>query len=360
MYKEGIMLNIYQLEQHIEACMHEGHVPGLALAIVKDQQVIYARGFGVTSVEDGSLPVTPQTLFRIGSVTKPLTGSAVMRLVEEGKLDLDRPVKEYVEWLVFSEAGLEERITLRLLMSHSAGLPTAAQPFGSRDPSGLERYIREEIPTLSLIAPPGKVWSYSNPGILLVGYILEKVGGKPYTALMQELVFDPLEMKRTTFDPTVAMTYPLAQSHDLDEDGTLSVQHRFADNTAHYPAGFVMSTVLDMANFALMFMNQGRFHDRQVLSPASVAAIQTPQASLYTTTSTAYGLAMGIDSYKGQRWIGHTGGISTFGSELVMLPDSGLALMIVFNRLSPDHSFEDIVHSILDQLLDLPETGPQP
>src|SRR5947209_7176403 len=219
------MLNFCKLEQRIEQGMQKGHVPGLALAIVKDQEVIYARGFGVTSVEDGGLPVTPQTLFRIGSTTKPLTGTAVMRLVEAGQIDLDRPVRDRLDWFALSEPGAE-RVTLRMLMSHTAGLPTAAEHVGAREPGGLEAYLRREIASLPLVAPPGRVWSYSNPGISLVGHLAEVAAGKPYAELMRELVFDPLEMGRTTFDPTVAMTYPLAQSHDRAEDGTLSVQHR--------------------------------------------------------------------------------------------------------------------------------------
>src|SRR6266566_8965899 len=106
------MLNFYKLEQRIEQGMQKGHVPGLALAIVKDQEVIYARGFGVTSIEDGGVPVTPQTLFRIGSTTKPMTGTAILRLVEAGKLDLDRPVKKYIDWLTLSEEDAADRVTL--------------------------------------------------------------------------------------------------------------------------------------------------------------------------------------------------------------------------------------------------------
>src|SRR6266568_4860568 len=179
------MLNFYKLEQRIEQGMQKGHVPGLALAIVKDQEVIYARGFGVTSIEDGGVPVTPQTLFRIGSTTKPMTGTAILRLVEAGKLDLDRPVKEYIDWLTLSEEDVADRVTLHMLMSHSAGLPTDAEHFGRRDREGLEAFVRERIPRFPLIAPPGKLFSYSNPGICLAGYIAEVVGGKPFVALMQ-------------------------------------------------------------------------------------------------------------------------------------------------------------------------------
>ncbi len=354
------MLNLYSLEQHIEAQMKAARIPGFALAIVKDQEVVYAKGFGVTSVEDGGLPVTPQTLFRIGSTTKPLTGTAVMRLVEDGKLNLDRPVREYVDWLTFSEEGAIDRVTLRMLMSHTAGLPTAAEHFGPRDPGGLAARIREEIPTYPLIAPPGKLFSYSNPGVNLVGYIAEVVSGKPYAELMQELVFDQLEMKRTTFDPTVAMTYPLAQSHDLNEDGTLRTQHRFAENTAGYPSGFALSTVLDLSNFAIMQMNSGRFHDKQVLSPESVAEMHKIQVDLYTTTGTGYGLTFGNDTYKGISLVEHNGAISSFGSQFVMIPNAGVAIVILFNRTTPDFAAETIVHRILDQLLDLPEEAAKP
>src|SRR5438093_8086977 len=118
----GSLLNVRALEQRIADAMGAAGVPGLALAVVQGDEVVYARGFGVTSVEDGGLPVTPQTLFRIGSTTKPLTGTAVMRLVEAGQLDLDRPVRDRLDWFALSEPGAE-RVTLRMLMSHTAGLP---------------------------------------------------------------------------------------------------------------------------------------------------------------------------------------------------------------------------------------------
>ncbi len=355
------MLNFYQLEQQIEEQMKRCSVPGLALAVVQNQEVIYARGFGVTSVEDGGVKVTPSTVFRIGSITKPLTGTAVMQLVEAGLLDLDKPIKEYIDWFTLSEPGFSDSLTLRMLMSHTAGLAADAKHFGSRDPDGLEAYVREEIPRYPLIAPPGKLHSYSNPGISLVGYIAEVVSGKRFTELMQHLVFEPLEMRRTTFDPTVAMTYSLAQSHNLNSDGTLSVEHRFADNVAHYPAGFAMSTVLDLANFAMMQMNQGRFRDKQILSLQSVIEMHSVQADCYTTTGTGYGLTFMTESYKGIRQVGHDGGISNFASILAMAPDTGVAVVMLFNRASDFFATSlKIVYRIFDQLLNLPQETPKP
>ena len=355
------MLNSYALEQEIDQRMQAARVPGLAIAVVQDLRVVYSSGFGVTSVEDGGLPVTPQTLFRIGSITKSMTATAIMRLVETGLVDLDRPTSEYVPWLAFSEESAAQRITLRMLLSHSAGLPTSHTPFGRRGPGGLEAYVRQDVPNYSFIAPPGKLYSYSNPGIRIAGYIAQVVSGRPYTDLMQELVFDPLEMERTTFDPTVAITYPVAQSHDLDDDGTLSVQHRYADDTGGYPSGLVISTALDLAHFAIMQMNHGRFRDRQVLTPESVAEIQKVQVIKCTTPGAGYGLAMNIDAYKGIRRIWHEGSISTFGSRLVMMPESGTAVALLFNRAPGFWSrAEAITDRILDQLLALPERAPQP
>jgi CubicO group peptidase (beta-lactamase class C family) len=356
------MLHWTELEEQIDTGMRAGHVPGFALAIVQGQEVLYAKGFGVTAIDGDEigLPVTPQTLFRIGSVTKPLTGTAIMRLVEAGKLGLDQPVRTYVPWLTFSEEGAVDVVTLRMLMSHTAGLVTAAGYYGGRDPSGLEAFMREAIPHAPLVAPPGKLHSYSNLGFCLVGCVAEAVSGRPYADLMEDLVFDPLEMQHTTFDTTVAMTYPLAQSHDLDEEGVLHVQHKYADNVGHHPAGLAISTVLDLANWAIMQLNEGRCAGVQFLSPDSVVEMQRPHADLYTPSGSAYGLALGMRTYKGVRRIGHNGLVSTFFSTLDMVPEAKVAVITLSNRADQAFPVGKIVDGILDRLLDLPGTAPEP
>ena len=351
------MLNIDSLEHDIQSRMQDAHVPGLALCTLKDCEILYANGFGVMSVESGQ-PVTPETIFRIGSTTKPLTGTAAMRLVEQGKLDLDAPMTHYVEWLTFSEPGVAECVTLRMLLSHTSGLSNEAEPFGSRDPQGLEMYMRYQLPHLPMFAPPGRVYSYSNPGLNLVGYILESVTGKHYADLMHELVFEPLSMTRSTFDPLVAMTYPVAQSHDLSHDGTLTVRHRFADNVAHYPSGFAMSTVLDLANFAIMQMSEGMFQGQRILSPELVSMMQMPQVQLQTVDATGYGLTLASHSYKGIHTVGHDGGITAFVCKFFLVPESGVAVIMLMNRGGLD--IDGITNSILDKLLDLPQQSSQP
>ena len=357
------MLNLYALERQIQERMARWQVPGLALAIVHNLEVVYARGFGLTSVEDGGLPVTPATLFRAGSITKALTSLAVMRLVESGALDLDRPVAACVPGLGFSDEGAADRITLRMLLSHTAGLPTSHTPFGRRGPSGLADYVRTDVPNYPFVAPPGTLYAYSNPGVRIAGYIAQTVAKQPYLQLMQDLVFDPLEMGRTTFDPTVAMTYPVAQSHDLCDDGSLRVQHRFADDSGGYPSGGVITTALDLTHLALMHLDGGRYRGRQILAPSSLSEMQSPQADRYTATGGGYGLGLSIDTYKGLRRLAHDGSISTFGSKLAMIPEAGAAVILLFNR-APGFwtQAQVIVDGILDQLLELPPgtTMPQP
>jgi CubicO group peptidase (beta-lactamase class C family) len=351
------MLNIRHLEQSISTFMQADQVPGLALAIVQGQEVMYARGFGRTSVEGGSSPITPETLFGIGSTTKPLTGTAIMRLVERGDLDLDRAVKDYVPDLRFSDASAIDQVTLRMLLSHTAGLPTAYQPFGRRDPEALEAWVREELPLLPFVASPGKVHSYSNPGINLAGYIAQAISGKAYTELMSEEVFGPLAMQYTTLDPLVAMTYPIAQAHQCPDGKTLRVWHRFADNSAHRPSGYALSTVLDLANFAMMQMHDGSFQGKQILTPNSVRMMQEPQADLYMTTGAHYGLTLRSETYKGLRLVGHDGDVNSFLCRFVMVPEAKIAVIILvnwstwLNRLS---------NAILDELLSLPKTVSEP
>jgi CubicO group peptidase (beta-lactamase class C family) len=282
-----------------------------------------------------------------------------MRLVEAGKLDLDTPIKTYIDWLHLSDPDATEHITLRMLLSHTSGLPTDGQHFGLRDPQGLEASIREQLPTYTPVAPYNTVLSYSNPGLNLAGYVAEKVSGKHYATLMQELVFDPLQMQRTTFDPTIAMTYPLAQSHALDKNGTLHVQHQYADNIAHYPSGFAISTVMDLTNFAIMHMQQGTFQGQSILTPESVQEMHKAQALLYTLEDAAYGLTFFLKTYKGKQYLWHDGGISTFGSRLALLPETGTAVIMTFNRWLP--TVDIVTEGIFDQLLLLPEqqAGPE-
>jgi len=241
-------------------------------------------------------------------------------------------------------------------MNHTAGFPTEVNDHGRRDCEALSRRVRDEIPYYPLLFPPGRLWSYSNPGIDILGYIIATEVGTSFPVAMDQILFGPLEMMRTTFDPTVAMTYPLALSHDLDETGALRVRHKFAENAGEHPDGFAMSTVLDLANFAIMHMQGGCFKESQFLTADAVAQMHEPSVDLYLTRGTEYGLTFFTEMYKGIRRVWHEGAIDRFGSKLIMMPTAGTAVIFLCNRAADFwRAANQIIDHIIDRLLDLRE-----
>jgi CubicO group peptidase (beta-lactamase class C family) len=199
----------------------------------------------------------------------------------------------------------------------------------------------------------------------VAGYVAEVVSGTPFAELVQRTVFDPLGMTRSTFDPTIAMTYPVAQAHEAGDDGVLRVVHRFADNTAHYPAGFAFSTVEDMAKLAVLFSSEGRFGSRQVLSPETVRLMQRPQQRVFPPAFGPFaardphvGLSLAVETYKGVRRISHTGGITSFFSQFMIDPDTGTGVILLLNYFADPYAtmldVTRIIDEVFDRLLDLP------
>lgn len=354
------MVNYYELEQRIQRVVQGQHVVGMALAMIHGAEVTYARGFGLTSVEDAGLPVTPDTLFCIGSISKTITATLVMRLVEQGKLDLDRPVAHYLPGFQFSDPALGAAITLRHVLSHTTGLPAGGKDFGPRDPDALRRFVWDELPHYAFIAPPGKIHLYNNTVLVLAGHLAEVVTGRYYDELVQELVFDPLEMRRSTFDRLVAMTYPLALAHAAGADGRLRAKHRFTDNVSGNPAGFGISSTLDLANFAIMHLNRGQFGDAALLSPESIAEMQKPHGSRFTFgVESDYGLGWYTGTYKGVRQVLHGGMLESYNCFLTLFPDRGVGVVLQSNY-DDGTQLWGLVEQIYDQLLGLHEEHRSP
>ena len=358
------MAQFSDVDLMVEDFIQRERIPGLALVVLRGDEAPLARGYGVTSVEDGGIPVTPQTLFRIGSVSKPLAGTAIMRLVERGQLDLDTPISHYLGWLAFDEPGAAERITLRMLLSHTAGLPKdtsagARASDGSDGSDGLERHVREQLPRSRFVAPPGALFSYSNIGVNLAGYLAQVASGLPFPRLMQTALFDPLAMRRTTFDPLVAMTYPLALPHTLKDDGTLRVIHHFPRNSAYDPAGGAYSCADDLAHFVRMHLAEGTRESQPLLSSGTLALMRRSDTPTYNSSpEDGYGLTFETGVYNEHHWVGHHGVMGSFGCQLLMIPEQRIACIVLLNRqprLATPIAFE-----VIERLLDHAATHPAP
>jgi CubicO group peptidase (beta-lactamase class C family) len=302
--------------------LKQTNTPGAAVAIVRGDQIVLARGFGIANVETGEA-VNPDMLFRLGSTTKMLTATAVNTLVEDGRLKLDVPIGTYLQGINPKLA----RVTAHQLLTHSAGVRDEAPMFGLHDDTALGAGIRA-MDEGFLFATPGDVFSYSNPGYWIAGYLAESVAGKPYADVMEERVFAPLGMKRTTLRPTLAMTYPLAQGHS----NAAQVIRPAADNAASWPAGSVFSNVKDLSRFVIAVLNEGRLDGKQALPAAVVKRITTGYVGYPGREEAKYGYGLTIGSFRGVRIFEHGGSRSGYGSLIRMLPDQKVGVIVLANR----------------------------
>ena len=298
--------------------------PGAAVAVVLGDQVVFSHGYGLASVDTGA-PLTPDMLFRLGSTTKMFTASAVVGLALEGKLDLNAPVSRYI-------SGLDPTIgqlTANQLLSHTSGLHDEAPMFGSHDDAALGNGIHAWKADF-LFAPPGRIYSYSNPGYWLAGYLAETVNGKPYADVIAERIFAPLGMQRSTLRPAMAMTWPLAQGHEI-RDGHPAVIRPAADNASGWPAGSIFSSALELSRFVIAFMNDGRLDGRQVLPQKLIAIMSSPHAEI-PGGDQHYGYGFELSASRGVHWVEHGGSRAGYGSTIRMVPDRKFAVIIVANR----------------------------
>ena len=315
-----------QLEKVVLEELKETNTPGATVAIVSGERVIYTKAFGISNVETGA-PMTPDMLFRIGSTTKMFTATALVTLAEEGKLKLDEAIGKHIEGLTPKIAGL----TAHQLLTHTSGIIDEAPMYGDHDDSAMGRTIRSWKDD-QLFTEPGKIISYSNPGYWLAGFVVEAISGRPYADQMGEAIFKPLGMTRTTFRPTVAMTYPLAQGHNAAGKSAPTVVRPFADNAASWPAGSMFTNVLDLSRFIIAFMNGGRLEGKQVLSPQVITKLSTPQVSIPSDQNAKYGYGLMISSYRGVRVVEHGGSRSGYGSVIKMAPENRFAVIVLGNR----------------------------
>ena len=317
--------------------------PGAAVAVVSGDRIVFSHGYGVASVDSGG-PVSPDMLFRLGSTTKMFTASAVVGLALDGKIDLEAPVSRYI-------TGLDEtigKLTANQLLSHTSGLRDEAPMFGSHDEPALGAGIRAWKANV-LFAPPGRIYSYSNPGFWLAGYLAESVSGKPYADVIEERLFGPLAMTRSTLRPTMAMTWPLAQGHDV-KNGKPEVIRPAADNTAAWPAGSIFSSALDLSRFVIAFMNDGKLDGKQVLPPKLIATMSSPHSRI-PGSEDSYGYGLRLSASRGVRWVQHNGSRAGYGSLIRMVPEQRFAVIILANRTGSD--LPKLADAICDGMLPL-------
>lgn len=353
--------------QEIPQLMAEQHIPGLAIAVVDDQGILWAEGFGFTDT-GRRVPVTPNTMFNIESTSKVFTAAGVLLAVQDGLLDLDEPIITYLpDFTVNSifEEHPERKITLRNLLSHTAGF-THEAPVGNNwdaDATSFEAHIRS-ISDTWLRFPVSTGYAYSNLGIDLAGYILQKVSGQSFADYERDHLFQPLGMLNSSFDQAVILR------NTNRAVGHLSGRPSITTAIAMVPAGGMYASARDMATFLQFQLNQGAADDQSVLSPALLDEMLTVQ---FPVRGHGTGCGLGVFRtvwYKGRNAdLFYHGGFGWgFDSDLWWLPELKLGIVVLAN--ASDQSIQgalsipiltDLTHQAgpyHDRLMSLPYKSP--
>jgi CubicO group peptidase (beta-lactamase class C family) len=302
--------------------------------------VLFERGYGLANREQ-TIPNSPTTKFRLGSLTKQFTAMAVLMLQEDGKLRVDDPIKSHLD--IAPESW--DAITIHHLLTHTSGLPNFTS-FPDYEPT-----MREPSPPLKTIARfrdkpldfvPGEKFVYSNSGYIVLGAIIEKVAGKPYEEVLRERILEPLEMNSTGYDHPETVLAERAAGYSSREDSIDNCA--FLDMSIPHAAGALYSTVEDLARWDLALAG------RKLLSADSYAAYFQPFKGGY-----AYGWA--VDERFGRKRLGHGGGINGFGTQIDRYPDDDLCVVVLCNLegLDPGGIARDLAAIVFGEPYELPE-----
>lgn len=310
------------IDAYVEAEIKADRVPGLALAIVRGEEILHLRGFGIAGPPNR--PVTPQTPFLLGSMSKAFTGLAIMQLVEAGQLDLDSPVQQYIPWFRVASPDTSARILVRHLLYHTSGLPPAAARARGDDVS-LEADVRE-LSNVMLTHPPGAEYLYSSANYQVLGLLIEVVTGQPYATHIQQQIFTPLEMSHSFTSQADAMRAGMASGYQLWFG--IPVATDLPYEVERLPSASLISSAEDLTHFLIAHLNEGRYKGNMILSPTGMAEVHRPAAE-----GEGFGYAMGwrVGPIHGTPAIHHGGILPNFRGKMIMFPEQKWGVVVLTN-----------------------------
>ena len=334
-----------ELSAEAVGLMEQHSIPGLAIGMIIDGEE-HTATFGVTSTE---IPqeVTDDTLFQIGSTTKTITATTLVRLAEEGKLGLDDRVHDHVSELELAEPTVAESVTIRQLLNHTGGW--AGDLFvdtGNGDDS-TARYVEKmkELPQLTAL---GTLSVYNNAGFALAGRIIEKITGETYEQAAMRLVVEPLGMDQSLFEPSAVMLRRFAVGHNVHPDGRVEIASPWPVPRSVMAAGGLVSSVRDQLRYARFHMGDGTTSDgSRLLSEQSMMEMQTPVVEF--TNDVWFGLSWMISDLDGTKLVAHGGGTNGQLSTFWMCPERSVAFTSLTNG-STGHLLNDALSTLAQKL----------
>ena len=334
------------LDGYMPYALHVGDIAGAVVAIVKDGKVLTERGYGYSDVEKRT-PVDPKrTLFRPGSVSKLVTWTAVMQLVEQGKIDLDADVNRYIDFKIPARNG--SPVTMRNLMQHTAGFEEQAKGIMFSDPNapGFEALLKRWVPVRVFAA--GTTPAYSNYGASLAGYIVQRLSGEPFDSYVEKHIFEPLDMKLSTFrQPLPPELAPLMSKGYL----RASEDPKPFEIVGPAPAGALSSPGEDMAHFMIAQLQDGEYNGRRILSAATA---QQMHNSPLTVLPPLNRMELGFfeTNINGREVIAHLGDTNVFHTSLHLFLEEGVGFYVSFNSLGKEAAAGSLRTALFDDFAD--------
>ncbi|HEX4019720.1 MAG TPA: serine hydrolase [Acidobacteriaceae bacterium] len=348
------------LDHYIQTTMHEWNVPGVAVGIVHGTDPVYLKGFGVRNIETRQ-PVTPDTLFDIGSCTKAFTSASIAMLVDEGKMNWDDKMDKSIPFFHLYDPLADENVTLRDLLTHRTGLP-GADLLWYGAPVSREQIVR----SLAYIHPDAgfrTVFQYQNAMYVTLGYAVGQVSGGTWDDFVKRRIFQPLGMSESDTSAIDAQKSPdYASPHVMRNGKVVVIPWKNIDNAG--PAGSINSSVRDMAKWISLQLNDGVFDGKRLISSKNIQEMHRPQIVLPPgeiptvffpdSMQLSYGLGWFIQDYRGHQLVLHPGDIDGFEALTVLIPEIHTGYEVLVN-LGGNSYRQALGYHIADVLLHLPE-----
>lgn len=342
------------LDGMMKAQVEELHIPGAVIAVVKDGRVLYAQGYGYSNIAKGT-PIDPATsLFRIGSTSKLFTWTAVMQLVEQGKLNLDADVNTYLRGFKIP-ATFAKAITVRDLMTHSAGFEDGGLGYLIGDSStpakSIEASLKEHMP--ARVRPPGVLSSYSNYSAALAGLIVQDVSGIPFDEYVRRNILEPLNMTYATFqEPLPANLKPYGVTAYTKEKGVFAAKP-FEYVGGFRPAGSGSMSAMAMTHFMIAHLQNGQYGNNRILQPQTA---QLMHSRAFANDPRLPGMALGFYEQRmnGLRVIGHEGDTQHFHTAMFLIPDKQVGIFMSYVGTGAEPVRPGTLQSFFDRYYPVP------
>lgn len=324
--------------------MRDNHVPGAVFVMVQGGKIVFMKGYGVSDLQTGAPVIPDRTLFRVGSISKLMTATAIMQLAARGQLSLNDDVNQYLKTFKL-ERNFPQPVTFANLLTHTAGFEDRGIGMSARKQSQvipLGEYLARRMP--HRVLPPGEFYSYSNHGMALAGYLVEVISGVPYAEYVDKNIFAPLEMKQSSFSLSPESSDNLVTDYMYKNGAYIPVPRHYLNIP---PTGGLMTTAKDIAHFMIAHLQDGRYLNRRILSQSTA---QEMHARHFTQDPRIAGSAYGFYEriQNNQRMIEHLGDVFCTSSLLVLMPKENLGFFVSYTRMDGARR-ENLVNQFLNR-----------